>query len=58
MELLQNRLRELAEKAYRNNQYVFTNFLNMAEQNAFLKFSGTFPMCRTGCTAERKDVSG
>ena len=31
MELLKKRLMELAEKAYRNNQYVFTNFLNMAE---------------------------
>ena len=35
MELLKKRLAELAEKSYRNNQYVFTNFLNMAEQNAF-----------------------
>lgn len=35
MELLKKRLTELAQKAYRNNQYVFTNFLNMAEQNAF-----------------------
>lgn len=35
MELLKKRLAELAEKSYRNNQYVFTNFLNMAEMNAF-----------------------
>ena len=35
MELLKKRLTELAEKSYRNNQYVFTNFLNMAEMNAF-----------------------
>lgn len=35
MELLKKRLVELAEKSYRNNQYVFTNFLNMAEMNAF-----------------------
>ena len=37
MELLKKRLAELAEKSYRNNQYVFTNFLNMAEMNAFLE---------------------
>lgn len=35
MELLKKRLAELAEKSYRNNQYVFTNFLNMAEMTAF-----------------------
>ena len=35
MELLKKRLLELAEKSYRNNQYVFTNFLGMAEMNAF-----------------------
>lgn len=35
MELLKKRLTELAKKAYRNNQYVFTNFLSMAEMNAF-----------------------
>lgn len=35
MELLKKRFSELAEKSYRNNQYLFTNFLNMAEQNAF-----------------------
>ena len=35
MEKLKKRLAELAEKSYRNNQYVFTNFLNMAEMNAF-----------------------
>ncbi len=35
MELLKKRLTELAKKSYRNNQYVFTNFLNMAEMNAF-----------------------
>ena len=35
MEQLKKRLSELAEKSYRNNQYVFTNFLNMAEMNAF-----------------------
>lgn len=35
MEQLKKRLLELAEKSYRNNQYVFTNFLNMAEMNAF-----------------------
>lgn len=35
MERLKKRLLELAEKSYRNNQYVFTNFLNMAEMNAF-----------------------
>lgn len=35
MELLKKRLTELAEKSYRNNQYVFTHFLNMAEMNAF-----------------------
>lgn len=35
MELLKKRFVELAEKAYRNNQYLFTNFLNMAELNAF-----------------------
>lgn len=35
MELLKKRFVELAEKSYRNNQYVFTNFLNMAEMNAF-----------------------
>ena len=35
MELLKKRLAELAEKSYRNNQYVFTNFLNMAEMNVF-----------------------
>ena len=35
MELLKKRLTELAEKSYRNNQYVFTSFLNMAEMNAF-----------------------
>lgn len=35
MELLKKRLAELADKSYRTNQYVFTNFLNMAEQNAF-----------------------
>lgn len=35
MEQLKKRLAELAEKSYRNNQYVFTNFLNMAEMNAF-----------------------
>ena len=35
MELLKKRLAELADKSYRNNQYVFTNFLNMAEMNAF-----------------------
>lgn len=35
MELLKKRLTELAEKSYRNNQYVFTNFLNLAEMNAF-----------------------
>ena len=35
MELLKKRLGELAEKSYRNNQYLFTNFLNMAEMNAF-----------------------
>ena len=35
MELLKKRLAELAEKSYRNNHYVFTNFLNMAEMNAF-----------------------
>ena len=37
MELLKKRLTELAEKSYRNNQYVFTNFLNMAEMNAFFE---------------------
>ena len=37
MELLKKRLMELAEKSYRNNQYVFTNFLNMAEMNEFLE---------------------
>ena len=35
MELLKKRFVELAEKSYRNNQYVFTNFLNMAEMNTF-----------------------
>ena len=35
MELLKKRFAELAEKSYRNNQYVFTNFLNLAEMNAF-----------------------
>ncbi len=35
MELLKKRLTELAEKSYRNNQYTFSNFLNMAEMNAF-----------------------
>lgn len=35
MELLKKRLAELAEKSYRSNQYVFTNFLNMAELNEF-----------------------
>ena len=35
MDLLKKRLMELAEKSFRNNQYVFTNFLNMAEMNAF-----------------------
>ena len=35
MELLKKRLAELAEKSYRNSHYVFTNFLNMAEMNAF-----------------------
>ena len=37
MELLKKRVMELAEKSYRNNQYVFTNFLNMAEMNAFFE---------------------
>lgn len=37
MELLKKRLTELAEKSYRSNQYVFTNFLNMAEMNAFFE---------------------
>lgn len=35
MERLKKRLLELAEKSYRNNQYLFTNFLNLAEMNAF-----------------------
>ncbi len=35
MENLKKRLKELADKSYRNNQYLFTNFLNMAEMNAF-----------------------
>lgn len=35
MDLLKKRLSELAEKSYRNNQYVFSSFLNMAEMNAF-----------------------
>ena len=35
MEKLKKRLAELAEKSYQNHQYVFTNFLNMAEMNAF-----------------------
>ena len=39
MELLKKRLAELAEKSYRNNQYLFTNFLNMAEMNAFYEIS-------------------
>jgi len=37
MDLLKKRLTELAEKSYRNNQYVFTNFLNMAEMNTFFE---------------------
>ena len=39
MELLKKRLLELAEKSYRNNQYVFTNFLGMAEMNAFYEIA-------------------
>lgn len=35
MERLKKRLLELAEKSYCNNQYLFTNFLNMAEMNVF-----------------------
>lgn len=35
MELLKKRLAELADKSYRTNQYVFTNFLSLAEQTAF-----------------------
>lgn len=35
MEFLKKRLIELAEKSYHSNQYLFTNFLNMAEMDAF-----------------------
>lgn len=39
MERLKKRLVELAEKSYRSSQYVFTNFLNMAEMNAFYEIA-------------------
>ena len=43
---LKNRIRELAEKSYQQNQYTFTGFLGLAEQDALwqvereVKFAG------------------
>ena len=31
---LKNRIRELADKSYNQNQYTFTGFLGLAEQDA------------------------
>ena len=33
---LKNRIRELADKSYNQNQYTFTGFLGLAEQDALL----------------------
>ena len=33
--LFRKRLTELADKSYNNSQYLFTNFLSMAEQNTY-----------------------
>lgn len=35
LQLLQNRLRELANKSYQQNIYLFTDFLGLAEQDVF-----------------------
>lgn len=37
---LQNRFRDLADKSYAQNIYVFTGFLSLAEQDIFLKTAG------------------
>ena len=43
---LKNRIRELADKSYNQNQYTFTGFLGLAEQDALwqvereVKFAG------------------
>lgn len=37
---LQNRFRDLAEKSYAQNIFVFTGFLSLAEQDIFLKTAG------------------
>lgn len=42
MEKLEKRLRELAEKSYQNNQYLFTNFLNMEELDLFYRIQKEF----------------
>ena len=35
-ELLKNRIKELADRCYQNNQYTFTDFLSMSEASVFL----------------------
>ena len=34
-ELTENRVRELAERSYKNNTYTFTEFLSLSEQETF-----------------------
>ena len=35
--MLEKRLRELADKAYRNNMYTFTGFLGLSELSVFYR---------------------
>lgn len=37
---LKNRIRELADKSYNQNQYTFTGFLGLAEQDALCRWNG------------------
>ena len=64
---LKNRIRELADKSYNQNQYTFTGFLGLAEQDALwqvereVKFAG-ITLYGGGCggrsTAGRTGASG
>ena len=58
---LKNRIRELADKSYNQNQYTFTGFLGLAEQDALwqvereVKFAGITQSVRS-CDSEPKRI--
>lgn len=60
IEQLQKRLKELADRSYQNNQYTFTAFLGMSEQQVYydlqreLQYAG--PVLTGGCMLSERKV--